>query len=387
MRLEALLVALAIAATACTSGATDLPAIGAANEPDPSRPPGAPIVGSDDPQPLIDPDELVRGGPPPDGIPPIDDPVFEPARRDVHLDRREPVIALEIDGDARAYPAQILIWHEIVNDRVGGVPVAVTYCPLCNTAIVFRRPAVDGRTLDFGTSGMLYRSNLVMYDRQTDSLWPQILGRAVIGELTGAELEQLPAQLVSFGEFLRRYPNGSVLTRDTGAERRYGSNPYTGYDRPGSAPYLFDGELDGRLPPKARVVGLRFGRSVLAVPYDEITDARVGDHAVAAVRVGGREAVVFWQAGTLSAIDEALVRHSRDVGATGTFVPRLDGRALTFSATPDGIVDDQTGSRWSIFGVAVEGPLAGEGLRRLVAIESLWFDWAAVFPETDIWRR
>jgi hypothetical protein len=387
MRRAALLVALAVVAAACTAKATDRTGSGATNEPDPSRPPAAPIVGSDDPRPLIDPDELVHGGPPPDGIPPIDDPVFEPARLDVHLDPREPVIALEIGGDARAYPAQILIWHEIVNDRVGGVPVAVTYCPLCNTAVVFRRPVVEGRTLDFGTSGMLYRSNLVMYDRQTDSLWPQVLGKAVIGELTGTELELLPAQLVSFGEFLARYPDGRVLTRDTGTERRYGTNPYTGYDRPGSAPFLFDGELDDRLLPKSRVVGLRFGRATIAVPYDEITASRAGDHAVAPVRVGGRAVVVFWQAGTLSAIDEALVKDSKDVGATGTFDPTVGGRALTFRATADGIVDDQTGSRWSIFGVAVEGPLAGEGLRRLVAIESLWFDWAAVFPETRIWRR
>jgi hypothetical protein len=226
-----------------------------------------------------------------------------------------------------------------------------------------------------------------MYDRQTESLWPQALGKAVVGDHTGTELEILPAQLVSFGDFLEMHPDGLVLTRDTGVERRYGSNPYTGYDRPDSAPYLFEGELDDRLLPKARVVGLRFGRAILAVPYDELLDGREGDHAAAAVQVGRHDVVVFWQAGTVSAIDAVLVKRSKDVGATGTFDPRVDGRRLTFRATVGGIVDDQTGSTWNIFGVAVEGPLAGEGLRRLVAIESLWFDWAAIFPETRIWRR
>jgi hypothetical protein len=391
VRLAAILLGLTLIAAACSSGPaapspTPEPEVGPA-EPITPRPPRGIVLDPDDPEPLIDVGELVRGGPPPDGIPPIDDPVFEPAAEDVLLAADEPVIALEIGDDARAYPAQILIWHEIVNDLVGGVPVAVTYCPLCNTAIVFRRPLVDGQLLDFGTSGLLYRSNLVMYDRQTDSLWPQALGQAVVGELTGIELDLVPAQLVSFGDFLRMHPDGQVLTRDTGVERRYGTNPYTGYDRPDSAPFLFDGELDDRLPPKARVVGLRFGRAVLAVPYDELIEGRVGDHAAASVRVGQRDVVVFWQAGTASAIDAALVERSRDVGATGTFDPRLDGRRLAFRATADGIVDEQTGSRWNIFGVATHGPLAGEGLRRLVAIESLWFDWAALFPRTQIWRR
>ena len=135
------------------------------------------------PSPLVNPDDIIPGGPPPDGIPPIDHPKFLPAA-DVHfLDPREPVIALDINGDARAYPAQILVWHEIVNDTIGGVPVAVTYCPLCNTGIAFKRPTINGQLLDFGTSGKLYRSNLVMYDRETGSLWPQVLGQAVIGPL------------------------------------------------------------------------------------------------------------------------------------------------------------------------------------------------------------
>jgi hypothetical protein len=153
------------------------------------------------PSPLVDPDEIVSGGPPPDGIPPIDRPKFEDPSGVPWLDPKEPVIAIEINGDSRAYPAQILIWHEIVNDTVGKVPVTVTYCPLCNTGIAFRRPVIAGQLLDFGTSGKLYRSNLVMYDRQTESLWPQALGQAVVGPLTGTKLEWVPVQMVGWADW------------------------------------------------------------------------------------------------------------------------------------------------------------------------------------------
>ncbi len=143
-------------------------------------------------------EEIIPGGLPPDGMPAIDRPAFvSPATAAAWLQPREPVLALEIAGDARAYPLQILMWHEIVNDVVGGVPVAVTYCPLCNSALVFER-IVDGITLDFGTSGMLYKSDLVMYDRLTHSLWSQLEGRAIVGDLSGARLTALPANTIAF---------------------------------------------------------------------------------------------------------------------------------------------------------------------------------------------
>jgi len=148
--------------------------------------------------PLVDPQELVSGGPPPDGIPPLDRPRFQAAGTVDWLAAAEPVAVVELAGDARAYPLQILVWHEIVNDTVGGVPVAVTYCPLCNTAVSFQRPVVDGAATSFGTSGKLYHSNLVMYDRATGSLWPQALGQAVTGELTGQRLARVATQLVAW---------------------------------------------------------------------------------------------------------------------------------------------------------------------------------------------
>ncbi|MEX2393677.1 MAG: DUF3179 domain-containing (seleno)protein, partial [Actinomycetota bacterium] len=180
---------------------------------------------------LVPLDEIVSGGPPPDGIPPIDRPKFVTvSQADDWLADTEPVILLDHRGDVRAYPLQILTWHEIVNDVVGGDPLTVTFCPLCNSAIAFererattrdaRRLVGDERTvLDFGTSGRLYRSNLVMYDRQTKSLWIQFTGKAVAGPFMGAELEKLPVQIVAWSEFARAHPDGRVLSRDTGNQR------------------------------------------------------------------------------------------------------------------------------------------------------------------------
>lgn len=335
--------------------------------------------------PIVPEDRLVDGGPGPDGIPPIDDPAFvRPDEASSFLDEREPVISLEIDGDARAYPARILLWHEIVNDEVGGEPVSVTYCPLCNTGVVFRRPVIGGELLDFGTSGKLYHSNLVMWDRQTNSLWPQALGRAIRGPLLGEELEIVPSQIVAFGDWAAANPKGRVLSLETGHDRDYGRNPYVGYDDPQSPPFALIGEADRRLPPKERVVGLRDGENALAVPYTLLRERAAGDWAVVATEVGARSVVVFWHAGTLSAIDAANIEDSADVGATGSFSPELDGRALTFTATADGIVDDQTATTWDLFGRGSAGPLAGSQLDPVVAIESFWFDWAAFFVGSDI---
>jgi hypothetical protein len=336
------------------------------------------------PTPLVDPDEIVSGGPPPDGIPAIDDPKFQnPAEVD-WLHPREPVLSLELNGEVHAYPIQILMWHEIVNDVVGGVPVAVTYCPLCNTGVAFKRPTVNGQLLDFGTSGKLYKSNLVMYDRQTRSYWPQVTGQAVMGPLTGMQLEIIPVQMVAWSDWLAQYPDGAVLSRETGHSRPYGANPYEYYDHPSSSPFLFQGELDRRLPPMARVVGVRVGSDVVAFPYEALRNRAVGQWAAVNTTVGGRPIVVLWKDGAASPLDNPVIALGRTVGATGTFDRVLEGRTLTFRATSEGVTDEQTGSRWDILGRAVAGPLQGTQLNRIVAVESFWFDWASFFPDTSI---
>jgi hypothetical protein len=343
--------------------------------------------GSAGPTPLVDPAKIVSGGPPPDGIPPIDHPRFLAASKVDFLGPREPVIAIELNGDARAYPVQIMIWHEIVNDTVGGIPVTVTYCPLCNTGIAFRRPTVGGRLLDFGTSGKLYNSNLVMYDRQTKSLWAQAIGQALVGPLAGTMLELVPVQMVAWGDWQLANPRGKVLSRETGHDRPYGQNPYTRYDQTGSRPFLFKGTVDPRLDAVARVVGVQVGTDVVAFPYSALTARQVDGWSVVQETVGGRQLAVFWETGTESALDSPVIAYSRDVGSTGVFDRDLDGRLLSFHASSSGIVDDQTGSRWNIFGQAISGSLEGHSLDRVISIESFWFDWAAFHPDTGIYGR
>jgi len=330
---------------------------------------------------LVPLDDIVSGGPPPDGIPAIDRPAFiSPRTAAEWLKPHEPVLALEIDGDARAYPLQILMWHEIVNDVVGGVAVAVTYCPLCNSALVFERVA-NGATLDFGTSGMLYKSDLVMYDRRTHSLWSQMDGRAIVGDLAGVRLTPRPANTTAFEDWRSAHPTGKVLSRETGHERRYGLNPYHSYDEPLRASILFSGRPDARRPPKERVVGIAIGNARRAYPWPLLEQRRVVHDTL-----GSERFVIFWAPGTLSALDAAQIARSRAVGATAVYRARLDDRALTFEAGPNGVRDRETGSRWNFFGTATAGPLTGRRLAPIQHVDAFWFAWAAFNPATTIWE-
>jgi hypothetical protein len=254
----------------------------------------------------------------------------------------------------------------------------VTFCPLCNTAIVFDR-RLDGRVLDFGTTGNLRHSDLVMWDRQTESWWQQVTGEAIVGELTGRQLTMLPATIVSWEEFRGRFPGGRVLSRQTGFSRSYGTNPYAGYDRIDQPPFLFQGRPDGRLPPMERVVALEGGGEAVAYPYGLLRQRRV-----VADTVGGRPVVVFHQGGTTSALDASDIARSKDVGATGVFRPEVDGRPLTFEWREGGFVDRETGSRWSVTGLATAGPLAGKQLEPVVHAVPFWFAWAAFRPQTRV---
>jgi hypothetical protein len=328
----------------------------------------------------IDLSEFISGGPPKDGIPAIDEPKFTSvAEGDELLVDREPVIVLELNGDARAYPLGILTRHEIVNDAVGGVPVTVTFCPLCNSAIAFARE-LNGTVFDFGVSGVLRNSDLVMYDRQTESWWQQFTGEAVVGELTGALLEVVPASVVSWGDFKTTFPEGQVLSRDTGFAMNYGFNPYVGYDSDES-PFLFRGEPDTRLSPIERVVAVELNGDAIAYPFSVLEEERVVQDTV-----GGESIVVFFQPGTASALDDAAIAEARDVGASGVFRPRRVGAGQTPTFRFDGndIVDNETGSRWNVLGKAVDGPLAGEQLTPVFHGDHFWFAWAAFKPETRI---
>ena len=324
--------------------------------------------------------EIFSGGPPRDGIPPIDKPTFDTFdEADLWLEGQEPVQALQINGDARAYPLGILLWHEIVNDVVGGRPVAVTYCPLCNTAITFDATLPDGRVLDFGTSGNLRFSDLVMWDRQTESWWQQITGEAIVGELTGTRLKVIPAPIISWDEFKTAYPDGKVLSTNTGYNRDYGVTPYSGYDS--GTPFLYRGPDDDRLRPTERVASVLMGDEAVAFPFSVLAQEPVVHYAIA-----DQEIVVFYKKGTTSALDSAIIAYSKDVGATNVFLRMVDGQTLTFQARGEGFVDQETGSTWNLLGQAIAGPLTGAALEPVAHANHFWFAWAVFRPDTVVYR-
>ncbi len=264
----------------------------------------------------IDYHEIISGGPPRDGIPSIDDPTFVPVGdRDIDLVGTEPVIVFALDGVARAYPLRILMFHEIVNDVVAGQPVAVTYCPLCNASIVFDR-TVNGTVLEFGTTGLLRNSDLVMYDRATESWWQQFVGTAIVGEMTGAVLAMLPSQVVPYREFADRYPDGEVLVppRATGS---YGRNPYVDYDT-SSWPFLFDGDYYGDLAPLDYVLKVGEQAWSLALLRQQGT-----------IQIDGM--TIRWEPGMNSALDASPIPMGRDIGYV--YVNGPDGAPVVHDVT------------------------------------------------------
>ncbi len=323
--------------------------------------------------------EIMPGGPPKDGIPAIDTPkLVAVAAADAWLEEAEPVQVLSLNGEARAYPLQILIWHEIVNDVVAGTPVAITYCPLCNTAITFDTRLDDGRVLTFGTTGNLRFSDLIMYDRETESWWQQITGEAIVGELAGKKLKVIPSSVVAWREFKRAYPDGTVFSRETGYERDYGSNPYVGYDS--GQPFLYHGPQDKRLPAIERVVTVDINGEAIALPFSALER-----EPVVQMTVGGRGVVVFYRKGTASALDTEPIARGRDIGATGVFDSVADGRRLTFQL--DGVLfkDQETGSHWNLLGQAIDGPLRGSRLTPIVHGNHFWFSWVVFKPNTKVY--
>lgn len=268
--------------------------------------------------------EILSGGPPKDGIPAIDDPQFINAADETELPGDEPVITLAMDGErARAYPIRYLTWHEIVNDRIGDKPVSVTFCPLCNSAVVFDG-LLDGREMTFGVSGKLRNSDMIMYDRQTESWWQQFLGKAVVGELTGIKLTKIPSWMESWDSFKETYPDGIVMARPGSFGRSYGQNPYAGYDSL-PRPFLYSGD-----PPPHGIEALS---RVVSVGERAWPLARIAQGTVSEADV-----VITWEQGMASALDDRQISGSRDIGmirvrdAEGNDVVHDVGFAFAFHA-------------------------------------------------------
>jgi hypothetical protein len=328
-------------------------------------------------------EEIVSGGPPRDGIPALDRPVFESLDSAGRwLADREPVVVVEVGDQVRIYPLQILIWHEIVNDVVGGEPITVTFCPLCNTALAFDR-RLDGGVLDFGTTGRLRHSDLVMYDRQTESWWQQATGEGIVGAYAGRRLRFVPAPMLSWREARDAHPSARVLSRRTGYDRPYGRNPYERYDRR-SAPIaeFFGLTPDRRLPAMERVAAIEHEGEAVAVAF-----AFLSQHPAVNERVGRLPVLVLWSPGAASALDARAIREGRDVGSTAVFSRLVEGRELRFERVGSGTVRDrETGTIWDHAGRARTGVLAGRRLTAVAHGNHFWFAWVAFRPATRLVR-
>ena len=331
----------------------------------------------------IDLEELIAGIPssdPRDIIPPLDDPEFETIGQAAEwLDAREPGVLFSIGEDARFFPLRILTFHEVANLTVGNRPVVVTFCPLCNTAVAFD-PTIDGEVLRFGVSGLLRNSDLVVWDSKSDSLWQQITGEGIVGEFAGEQLELLPSSIVSWEDFQQSFPEGTVLSRQTGFSRNYGENPYVGYSS-STRPFLFNGEIDERFPALERVVGVTVVDKDKAFPFSLISGPRVVNDELADTPIA-----VFWGADTADALDTSAITEGQAVGTGIAFDRSLGEQVLTFTANGDDtFTDQQTGSTWNLLGQALDGPLAGEQLDTLLHRNDFWFAWAAFHPDSPVY--
>jgi hypothetical protein len=312
-------------------------------------------------------DQIVSGGPPPDGIPSIDNPKFISVQEaSKFLEDSELVLGLNINGDIRAYPLQILVWHEIVNDEIGSIPVAVTYCPLCFTNQVFNRTIDDGQeVVEFGTSGKLYNSNLVMYDRTSKSLWSQAMAEGIVGKYAGTKLERVPFDVAYWKEWKQLYPDSKILSRDTGSNRPYGVDPYGDYYT--NSDVLFPiSNRDDRLGLKEIVVGFENKGQYKAYKLQEIEDNKVIND-----QVNGKSITLF-------SSYPFMIR---------AYDPIAEGQILEFTYNPKSknFLDEQTGSEWNFEGKAISGQMKGKQLTRLPFDEGFWFEWVAFHPKTEIY--
>ena len=304
---------------------------------------------------LIPLDKIKGGGPPMDGIPSIDNPVFADIQGSYFMSDSDTVIGLEINGEAKAYPLFILVWHEIVNDNVGGTPVAVTYCPLCYTNQVFER-VIDGQEVEFGTSGKLYNSNLLMYDRFTESYWSQALGIAVKGELSGYKLNLVPFDVITWGDWKTLYPDTMVLTTDTGHIRSYATDPYGNYYT--EPRILFPVEhSDDRMHPKEIILGFNQDGIYKAYKQNDIES-------------NGKIPVTLFS---------LFSQNSR------AFERTLDGQVLDCVYVDNKIIDTQTNSEWNYDGLSISGEHEGKQLERMPIEPGFWFEWIAFHPETLVY--
>jgi hypothetical protein len=233
---------------------------------------------------IVDPEKIVSGGPPKDGIPSIDNPKYVTVQEaDQWIQDNELVLAIIYKDVKRVYPLQIMVWHEIVNDEIAGDPILITYCPLCGSGIAYKR-TIEGEVVEFGTSGKLYNSNLVMYDRKTNSYWTQIDGLAIVGELTGMRLDAVSIDTVVWRDWKKTHPDSEVLSQITGYTRAYGRDPYGSYYEDSFLFFPVENE-DSRIHPKTVVFGIEVKGQYKAYPEETLKEEGTIEDTINGVRL------------------------------------------------------------------------------------------------------
>ncbi len=324
------------------------------------------------------------------GFPSIDFPAFIDKNAGLTaFYKSEPVISVAINGAAKAYPLNMLTMHEMSNDSLGGIPILPTYCPLCNSSVVYdRRLKYNDKDylLDFEVSGMLRNSDMVMSDKQTESWWQQLTGFGLVGELAGAELEVIPSLVISVEDFFERYPDGLILSPETGtsAEGRYGKNPYANYDGEDNMPYerYYDhAKLDSRLKPMERVIDIEGSNGFKIYPFSIIMKEGVIND-----KYDDMDLVIFYKEGTVSVLDEWEIAKSRDIGSATVFSSEVDGVVLKFRKSSNGFIDKKTKSLWDITGRCIKGKYKGKELWALPHSNHFAFAWLTFHPESEIYE-
>jgi hypothetical protein len=304
--------------------------------------------------------------------------------------KKEPVIAVEINGNAKAYPLNILTFHEITNDTLSGVPILATYCPLCNSGLVFNRKLKHNNKeylLEFDVSGMLRKSDMIMLDRNTETLWQQLLGTAIVGDLDTAQLEILPSLIISVEAFFRQYPNGKIMsnkTNDQKLKNEYGHNPYKKYDDLSSSPYqrfFKKNKISNKLPAMERIVDIQDQGDYKVYTFTAVKQKEVINDTFKSKKV-----VLFYQKGTVSILDENKLTDSKDIGSVTVFRRMLDGKEYTFKKEKNLFVDCQTNSFWNAYGYCYQGKLKEKQLKIETHSNHFAFAWFAFHPNTIIYK-
>ncbi len=313
-------------------------------------------------------DEIFFGGVPRDGIPALNDPVFIEANQAIFLSSADLVLGVVIEGEARAYPIDIMNYHEIVNDHFQGRPVCVTYCPLTGSGVAFAS-VLDGREVSYGVSGLLFRNNLIPYDRTSSSLYSQMYVRGIKGDYRDFDWLLYPSLRCTWGFWKDHYPNTKVMSLNTGYPRDYTSNPYGNY--PVTYSTLFPVRFpDSRYHPKHLTLGVQFDDQAMAFPSSELFNEKVVN-----IDFAGMPLAIVYDA------------NGQYIGAYSRLV---NGDTLSFSlirnnSSKTTMTDDQTGSTWSATGLATDGSLAGEKLEQFPFYTAYWFAWHDFYPETEVY--